>query len=38
MWLGRKVHMSGIITWQNLGTPEVPIIAPATAPGILRIN
>jgi hypothetical protein len=37
-WLGRKVHMSGIITWQNLGTAEAPIIAPATAPGTLRIN
>jgi hypothetical protein len=37
-WLGRKVHMSGVITWQNLGTPEDPIIAPATAPGTLRIN
>jgi len=37
-WLGRNVHMSGIITWQNVGTPEAPIIVPATAPGILRIN
>ena len=37
-WLGRHVHMSGIITWQNLGTVEEPIIAPDTAPGTLRIN
>jgi len=37
-WLGRNVHMSGIITWQNLGTPEEPIYAPATAPGTFRIN
>ena len=38
MWLGRHVHMSGIITWQVLETPDGPVIAPATAPGILRIN
>lgn len=37
-WLGRNVHMSGVITWQNLGTPEDPIFAPATAPGTFRIN
>jgi hypothetical protein len=37
-WLGRSVHMSGVITWQNLGTPEEPVIAPATAPGTFRIN
>ena len=37
-WLGHKVHMSGVITWQNLGTPEEPVIAPATAPGTFRIN
>ncbi|UCH14591.1 MAG: hypothetical protein JSV22_01175 [Bacteroidales bacterium] len=37
-WLGRNVHMSGVITWQNLGTPEAPVIAPATAPGTFRIN
>ena len=37
-WLGRHVHMSGVITWQNLGTPEEPVIAPATAPGTFRIN
>ena len=38
MWLGRGVHMSGIITWQDLGTPEAPFIVPATAPGTFRIN
>ena len=29
-----NVHMSGDITWQNLGTSEDPIMAPETAPGI----
>jgi hypothetical protein len=38
MWLGRNVHMSGIITWQVLDTPDGPVIAPATAPGTFRIN
>ena len=38
MWMGRKVHMSGIITWKNLGTSEEPVYAPDTAPGTLRIN
>jgi len=33
-WLGRGVHMSGIITWQD----EAPLIVPATAPGTFRIN
>lgn len=37
-WLERNVHMSGIITWQNIGTVDEPIIVPATAPGIFRIN
>ena len=37
-WMGRKVHMSGEITWQVLETPDGPVVAPATAPGILRIN
>jgi hypothetical protein len=37
-WLGRNVHMSGIITWENIGTAEEPIIVPKEAPGILRIN
>ena len=34
-WLGRHVHMSGIITWQTM--PDGSVI-PATAPGIIRIN
>jgi hypothetical protein len=34
-WLGRHVHMSGMITWQII--PEVGPV-PATAPGIFRIN
>ena len=38
MWMGRHVHMSGIITWQNMGTPDEPVYAPDTAPGTLRIN
>ena len=38
MWLGRHVHMSGEITWQVLETPDGPVVAPATAPGTLRIN
>ncbi|MFX1517808.1 MAG: hypothetical protein ACFFC6_16010, partial [Promethearchaeota archaeon] len=37
-WLGRNVHMSGVITWQVLETPDGTVIAPATAPGIFRIN
>ena len=38
MWLGRHVHMSGMITWDNIGTPEEPIIVPKNAPGKFRIN
>jgi hypothetical protein len=38
MWLGPHVHMSGIITWQNMGTPEEPVFVPESAPGTLRIN
>lgn len=38
MWEGRSVHMSGVIEWQNLGTPEDPIMAPHYAPGEFRIN
>ncbi|MHA1979267.1 MAG: hypothetical protein ACW98I_20360 [Candidatus Hodarchaeales archaeon] len=38
MWLGRNVHMCGIITWQIFETPDGPVVAPATAPGIFRIN
>jgi hypothetical protein len=37
-WLGRNVHMSGVITWQVLDTPDGPIVAPETAPGTFRIN
>jgi hypothetical protein len=37
-WLGRNVHMSGIITYQFITTPDGPIMVPATAPGTLRIN
>ena len=37
-WMARNVHMSGIITWQILDTPDGPVIAPETAPGIFRIN
>ncbi len=36
--LGRSVHMSGKIKWQNIGTPEDPIMAPHEAPGTFRIN
>ena len=38
IWDGRNVHMSGYITWQNLGTEEDPIMAPQYAPGEFRIN
>jgi len=38
MWYGRNVHMSGVITWQVLETPDGPVIAPKTASGIFRIN
>jgi hypothetical protein len=37
-WLGRNVHMSGVITWQVLSTPDGPVVAPATAPGTIRLN
>ena len=37
-WLGRNVHMSGIITWQVITTPNGPATMPATAPGSFRIN
>ncbi len=38
-WLGRHVHMGGIITWQILTLPDgSTVIAPETAPGIFRIN
>lgn len=37
-WAGRSVHIMGLIEWQNLGTPEEPIIAPFGAPGTFRLN
>jgi len=37
-WEGRSVHMNGVIEWQNVGTPEEPIMAPQYAPGVFRIN
>lgn len=37
-WLGRNVHMKGTITWQVLSLPDGPTVAPATAPGVFRIN
>lgn len=37
-WMGRKVHMSGEITWLVLQTPDGPVTLPETAPGIFRIN
>lgn len=38
MWLGRHVHMSGTLTWQDLGTPDDPFLVPKTATGIVRLN
>lgn len=35
---GRNVHMSGIIEWQIVETPEGPVVAPLHAPGTFRIN
>ena len=37
-WEGRNVHMSGIIEWQEIETPEGTIVAPHHAPGTFRIN
>ena len=34
MWMGRNVHMSGVITWQG----SAPPYAPFQAPGTFRIN
>ena len=36
--VGHNVHMSGDITWQNIGTPEEPVMIPANAPGDFRVN
>jgi len=38
VWQGRNVHISGIIEWQEIETPEGPVIAPHYAPGTFRIN
>ena len=38
IWQNRNVHMSGDITWQVVVTPEGPVVAPETAPGVFRIN
>lgn len=38
-WLGRHVHMRGMITWQVLTLPDGSVVvAPETAPGVFRIN
>ena len=39
-WLGRPVHMSGVINWQFVTPPGAsePGLFPATAPGTFRIN
>jgi hypothetical protein len=38
-WLGRKVHMSGVITWEFVTLDDGTVtLAPATAPGTFRIN
>ena len=37
-WIGRKVHQEGHFTWQNIGTPEDPIIIPEAGAGTLQVN
>ncbi|MFW9965060.1 MAG: hypothetical protein ACFFCX_15930 [Candidatus Sifarchaeia archaeon] len=37
-YAGRNVHMSGIIEWQVLETPDGSVVAPYKAPGTFRIN
>jgi len=38
-WLGRHVHMSGMISWQFLTLPDgTEILVPNEAPGTFRIN
>lgn len=38
-WMGRPVHMKGMITWQILTLPDGSIVvAPESAPGVFRIN
>jgi hypothetical protein len=38
MWLGRHVHMGGIITWQVLTIDGETVVLPLNAPGKFRIN
>ena len=37
-WMGRNTHMSGVVKWQILETPDGPVAAPYSAPGTFRIN
>ncbi len=37
MWLGRNMHMNGIINWQDL-LGDGTVIVPETAPGTFRLN
>jgi hypothetical protein len=38
MYVGRNVHMSGTIEWQELITPDGIVVAPYKAPGTFRVN
>jgi hypothetical protein len=37
-WVGRRVYQAGHFTWQNIGTPEEPIIVPKDGSGTFRVN
>ena len=37
-WIGRNTHMSGVVIWQILNTPDGQVAAPYSAPGTFRIN
>ncbi|MHA2426262.1 MAG: hypothetical protein ACXAEF_15850 [Candidatus Thorarchaeota archaeon] len=37
-YVGRNVHMSGIIEWQEIQTPDGIVVVPKAAPGTFRIN
>jgi hypothetical protein len=37
-YVGRNVHLNGMIEWQTIQTPEGPVVAPLAAPGTFRIN
>jgi len=37
-WIGRHVYQDGHFTWQNIGTPEDPIIIPEHGTGTFRVN